>query len=104
MTKIRRLARLVAIALAFALPTSGAQGQTRCSSARPLRVLFIGNSLTYVSNVPHLVERIASSLPGPCVSTAMIASGGASLESHWSADSVSRRISEGKWTHVVLND
>jgi hypothetical protein len=51
-----------------------------------------------------MVEEIAASLPGPCIETEMIASGGASLGSHWSSDSVAQRIRTGPWTHVVLND
>ncbi|MFL6207449.1 MAG: hypothetical protein ACJ74W_01290 [Pyrinomonadaceae bacterium] len=76
----------------------------RCNPAPTLRVLFVGNSFTYVHNVPALVQEIASSLPGPCIETSMIASGGATLEDHWRDESVSSRIREGRWTHVVLND
>jgi hypothetical protein len=75
-----------------------------CDSTRALRVLFIGNSFTYVHNVPRLVEAIAASLPGACITTAMVAIGGATLEQHWSADSVVRKIRSGGWTHIVLND
>ncbi len=75
-----------------------------CDSTHILRVLFIGNSYTYVHNVPRLVEGIAATLHGPCIASTMIAVGGATLEMHWNADSVVRRIREGRWTHVVLND
>src|SRR5579871_2529833 len=77
---------------------------TECGTRQTVRVLFIGNSYTYVNNVPRLVEAIASSLPGPCVESAMIAIGGASLAGHWETDSVARRIREGRWTSVVLQD
>ena len=78
--------------------------RVRCDHARTLRVLFIGNSFTYVHNVPALVQEVASSLPGPCVETSMIASGGATLEDQWHSDSAASRIRQGRWTHVVLND
>lgn len=84
--------------------TSHRAGRTDCDRARGLRVLFIGNSYTYVHNVPRLVREVASSLPGPCIETAMVASGGATLEDHWRSDSVAARIRDGGWTHVVLND
>jgi hypothetical protein len=75
-----------------------------CDRSRTLRVLFVGNSFTYVHNVPALVQGVASSLPGPCIETSMIASGGATLEDHWHNDVVASRIREGHWTQVVLND
>jgi hypothetical protein len=75
-----------------------------CDSAHKLRVLFIGNSFTYVQNVPKQVEQIASALPGPCIETKMFTVGGASLEDHWRADSAAALIKAGNWTHVVLND
>ncbi len=75
-----------------------------CDHSRTIRVLFIGNSYTYVNNVPRLVEAIAGSLPGPCIETGMIASGGATLAAHWADDSVTQRIRAGHWTDVVLQD
>ncbi|HVT39769.1 MAG TPA: hypothetical protein VHE78_12030 [Gemmatimonadaceae bacterium] len=75
-----------------------------CDRSRTVHVLFVGNSYTYVNNVPHLVEAIAASLPGPCVESSMIASGGATLAAHWAADSVTQRIRAGHWTSVVLQD
>lgn len=76
----------------------------RCDEANRLNVLFIGNSFTYVRNIPHMVHVIADGLPGPCVDAAMIAVGGATLRDHWRADSAVARIRQGGWTHVVLND
>ena len=76
----------------------------QCDPEKTLRVLFIGNSLTYVQNMPRQVEAIAASLSGPCIETEMIAVGGATLENHWRADSAARRIRSGNFTHVVMND
>jgi hypothetical protein len=86
---------------------AGVYGQTtrsRCDAARTLRVLFVGNSFTYVQNMPKMVEVIAAGLPGPCITTSMIAIGGATLEQHWKSDSVAQRIRSGGWTHIVFND
>lgn len=77
---------------------------TGCDSTHVLTVLFVGNSYTYVNNVPHLVEAIAQRLSGPCIRTSTIAEGGATLALHWQADSVVRRIRDGRWTHVVLQE
>ena len=97
---------LAILVLSSVVPLRTASGiQARCDSARALRVLFIGNSLTYAHNVPRMVEGIAASMnDGPCVATAMIAGGGMTLEQHWGDDSVRQRVQSGRWTHVVLND
>lgn len=100
--QLNRIAALVAAVASVTLFTGHAGAQ--CERARTLRVLFVGNSFTYVQNVPRLVQAIASSLAGPCIETSMIASGGATLEDHWRSDSVADRIRRGHWTHVVLND
>jgi hypothetical protein len=84
-------------------PVPGARAP-ECDAAHTLRVLFIGNSFTYLHNVPEQVRQIARALPGPCVETRMLAVGGASLEDHWRADSAAAAIRAGQWTHVVLND
>src|SRR5687768_16696276 len=87
---------LSAMLLAFTAPVIVTDGQasSTCDPARTLRVLFIGNSYTYVNNVPRLVEQVAATLPGPCVQTDMIPVGGATLRAHWEADSTRRRIDE----------
>jgi hypothetical protein len=101
MIAIRPAAAL--LGLSFTL-TPAPPPPTDCGSQQTIRVLFVGNSYTYVNNVPRLVEAIASSLLGPCVESAMIAIGGASLAGHWASDSVVPRIQGGRWTYVVLQD
>ena len=102
MTQVKLVLAAILVASEGAMP--GTVPSTGCDPAGTLRVLFVGNSFTYVHNVPRLVEGIAASLPGPCIETSMIASGGATLEDHWRSDSVARLIRDGHWTHVVLND
>ena len=74
------------------------------SPERPsLRVLFIGNSYTYVNDVPGLLARIAaSSTTGPRIVTDSVAKGGASLSEHLADGVAASRIAERTWTHVVL--
>ena len=49
-----------------------------------LRILFVGNSLTYSNDLPGLVETIAEAA-GKSVETAMIAHPNYSLEDHWNS-------------------
>ena len=96
-----RLPMIAAVLLTAAAPT---HGTSTCDQGRTLDVLFVGNSYTYVNNMPRMVEAVAASLRGPCIRTAMIATGGATLAEHWAADTVLRRLRERHWSFVVLQD
>jgi hypothetical protein len=65
-----------------------------------LRVLFIGNSLTYANDLPAMVEAAAGgSARVACESVAYPDFG---LEEHWRHGEALRAIRRGGWTHVVL--
>jgi hypothetical protein len=68
-----------------------------------LRVLFIGNSYTYVNDLPGMLWRMADTagVP-PAIATDKVTEGGATLATHWSEGIAQARINEGGWTHVVL--
>lgn len=75
------------------------------SSNNRLRVLFIGNSFTYVNDLPHLTERLAASAnESRPLETRMVAGGGASLKSHWDDGQALKAIKQGKWDYVVLQE
>ena len=65
------------------------------------RVLFIGNSLTEANGLPAMVETL-SRQGGTPISTASVVFGGFSLEDHWNQGTAQRRIAEGGWSIVVL--
>src|SRR5687768_6939257 len=72
-----------------ALRTPAANGGNRDST---VRVLFLGNSHTYVNHLPCLVQRLASSLqPRINLEVVAVARDGATLEQHW-ADSSTRTL------------
>jgi hypothetical protein len=68
-----------------------------------LRVLFIGNSYTFVNDLPGMLVRIAATagVP-PAITTDEVVEGGATLYDHWTEGVAPARIREGGWTHVVL--
>lgn len=66
------------------------------------RVLFIGNSLTEANGLPALVETLSRQGEGTPISTASVVFGGFSLEDHWREGTAQRRIAEGGWSIVVL--
>jgi len=70
-----------------------------------LRVLFIGNSYTYVNDLPYQVQRIAESLGAELpLEIVSVTPGGMTLEGHWDAGPPRRLIRQGGWTHVVLQE
>jgi hypothetical protein len=67
----------------------------------PMRVLFVGNSLTHTNDLPAVVATLARGL-GTEIEYEMIAPGGVSLEDHWNAGRVPAEIASGKWDAVVM--
>ena len=65
------------------------------------RVLFIGNSLTTVNDVPAIVGRLASA-SNQRFSYRTVAFDGYSLEDHWNRGDARRAIADGGWSIVVL--
>ena len=92
--------RIGLIAIALAAASAPAGGQT--PAVRPLRVLFIGNSLTAWNDLPDIVMRLAMAdgQPQPLMRT--VAVGGFSLEDHWNEGNALRAIKTGPWDFVVL--
>jgi len=67
------------------------------------RVLFLGNSYTYVNNLPQLVSELASST-GKTLIFDMNAPGGYYLGQHLTNPTSLAKIAGGNWDHVVLQD
>ncbi len=80
-----------------------AGGLDEAADAGPLRVLFIGNSYTYVFDVPGLLARIAATATTPPIITVDdVTAAGATLSYHWVNTAARARIAERRWTHVVF--
>lgn len=80
-----------------------------CGSTEPdgvspaeVRVLFIGNSLTYTHDIPRLVASLSEQADGPRMRTAVVAVGGYGLEDHWRRGEALDSIARGGWSYVVL--
>lgn len=74
-------------------------------TAAPVRVLFIGNSYTYLNNLPEMLEGFARALaPDTPLDTEAVLVGGAMLRTHLARGVAPQRIREGNWNHVVLQE
>jgi len=96
-----KLARALTILLLAVALFSGGDSKAR-NSAKVLRVLFIGNSLTYFNDLPSIVEAFAETSRQNRLSFKAIVTGGFSLEDHWNHGEPRQAISQGGWDVVVL--
>ena len=67
----------------------------------PVRILFIGNSLTYSNDLPAMVATMGRA-EGRKIECEAIALPDFSLEDHWQRGDAQRAIARGGWTMVVL--
>lgn len=69
-------------------------------------VLFVGNSLTYVNDVPGIVQALADSAGGPPLAVETVAFPDYALIDHWNEGLATGRargeIAKGGWKFVVL--
>ncbi|HET7706102.1 MAG TPA: hypothetical protein VFM36_08455 [Thermoanaerobaculia bacterium] len=71
------------------------------ASRSDLRILFIGNSLTFWNEMPWMFEQVARSL-GARPKTQFSGRSGLSLRAHWREGRAQKSIAEGKWDFVVI--
>jgi hypothetical protein len=83
---------LVVIALLYGADAAG----------EPLRILFIGNSLTAWNDLPAIVQSlaVAGGHDRPVIQS--ITRGGFSLEDHWNEGEAQRVMTGARWNVVVL--
>jgi hypothetical protein len=73
------------------------------ATAKPLKLLFIGNSFTQRNNVPKLLADLAAAR-GIQIEHDLISRGGASLRMHWNAGVAAKAIETGGYDFVVLQE
>lgn len=67
------------------------------------RILFVGNSLTYVNNLPAVFAALAES-QDHSVETGMLVSGGAALADHLATGAVATQLDGGDYATLVLQE
>jgi hypothetical protein len=95
--KLKRLLLTVCLML---LSSSCSQ---RCSDDSCLRVLFVGNSYTFVNDLPAVLTALARSGDHQ-IETGMLAEGGWTLANHADSADTSAKITSEKWDFVVLQE
>ncbi len=91
--------------LALAPAAARAQPASPAAEAGPIRVLFVGNSLTYANNMPRILAAIAASQPGgPAIETVTYALPGAELDDLWDDGNAAEALRNGDFDVVVLQE
>ena len=97
-----KIVGMLLAALALAAGTARAAEAAAPPADKPLRVLFIGNSLTYYNNLPNtFASVVASAEPHRPVEVAESTFPGAGLRRHWDGEAKDR-IREARWDYVVV--
>lgn len=67
-----------------------------------LRLLFVGNSLTYTNNVPSLVRQLAVAAGRPTPVVVARTAGNAGLEDHWAEGTVRADLKNGDFDVMIM--
>jgi hypothetical protein len=69
-----------------------------------LRVLFVGNSYTYVNDLPAVLAAMSRAGGATAIEVDGVTVGGATLRNHWETNTAPTRIMAGGWDAVVLQE
>lgn len=101
--RLKRLQLLALVALlGLALVSGLGRAADGSSSARPLRVLFIGNSQTSTNDLPAFVAEIARASKHAKIEYRTIAPSAVTLEGNWNRGGARGSLLGGRWDAVVL--
>jgi hypothetical protein len=93
---LRRVVVMLLLGFGAGQPASAAQSEA------PLRVLFVGNSLTYTNNLPAVVEQLGALPGGHPIRTGTVAFPNFSVADHLGRGDAASQIRGGDWDVVVL--
>ena len=98
------LPTLIALALCSAAIATAAD-----QPAKPLRVLFVGNSQMFYYDLPGMITLMADSAPAnaPRIEAGKALAGGATLKKHWEmgeAKGARALLAAEKWDYVVIQE
>ena len=94
------------LVVSFALFLVAAFALAACSStpaSEPTRVLFVGNSLIYTSNLPAVIDALGDA-NGQSIHSEMLVKGGATLRHRVEDGSVDAVLEKGHYDYVVLQE
>ncbi|TWI55076.1 import receptor subunit TOM5-like [Pseudomonas duriflava] len=101
---IRSIIPFLFIYLTSTLYASAAQ-QTQADAHAPIKILFVGNSYTYVNDLPAVLSEMSiQARQARPIQTKTLAFSGASLELHWKKGDIQQALKDEHWDYVVLQE
>ena len=105
MTRFLRCCGIVLFATVSICAAQTPAAAQETEARKVLRVLFIGNSYTYVNNLPDIIAGIAAADPESAIIVPTLATrGGATLRWHLDNGPAVKMLDSGKWDFVVLQE
>ena len=93
--------RRIAVSLGLTAVLLGCASSAGADDAAPLRVLFVGNSLTAANDLPGRVAGLATAT-GRHLEYKEITFGGFNLEDHWNQGDARAALATGQWDVVIM--
>ncbi len=90
--------------LLFLLCSCSSAANCSAQDASCTRVLFIGNSYTFVNDLPNTFAKLAQSGGHKKVEVGMAAQGGWALSNHLESSETLNQLNSTKWNYVVLQE
>ena len=87
-------------------PATATTRAAKAASDKPIRVLFIGNSLTYRNDLPAQIQAlVGASYPrGRPLRYESVTPPGRTLKQQWDEGKAAPKIAQGGWDYVVLQE
>ena len=89
------------VALALAVGAACGDEPTPPGGGADLRVLFLGNSLTYTNDLPQMLRQLAAE-DGRSIETRDASQANFALEDHWQASLSRAALNDGPWDVVIM--
>lgn len=105
LAKRMKYLKYILLLVAILVALSGCSHEPNCIDNPELctKVLFLGNSYTYVNDLPGVFTELAQSGRHP-VETGMLAPGGWTLADHVNDANTQSELGTGEWDYVVLQE
>src|SRR6266496_5459039 len=95
---------LIFLLLIFVLSSCTSSYPCSVQDTSCTRVLFIGNSYTFVNDLPNTFAKLAQSGGHKKVEVGMAAQGGWALSNHLESSETLNLLNSTKWNYVVLQE
>lgn len=99
---MRSLFPIVIVLILSACHVSAQSPKQNEDAKKDIRVLFIGNSLTYSNEMPRIFEKLFDASTKQKLSVEVLAEPNFGLQDHWEKKKATKLLEKKKWDFVIL--